>query len=1346
MDLLILRLVVVTLVYRNVVGQSVAICDGIQDLIDLTNTYKTKSMQDLVKNLNDIYKVILGEINTDNTLTPAEKNSLKAILKSLKSMPKQVKLIQKGITAMNSGSPRVKSKYMELDSNNYVRIFGDNLIRQADVFLSLFDSLTWEQKRSQINTLSSLGKRWGKDIASALKKLDDGSEKTTMTSLNKIFKPFNKQMLKVSRTLSKIESMFKSLLKKANDFKDDYECDNAALDTTTVQPTTPRTTRRPTTQRPTTPRPTTSRPTTPRRTTPRPTAARRTTPRPTATTKQGPLGCPVNFDPVCSETTSGPRCSCRCATCDLGDTVECRVWGASHYITFDNHTYDVQTGCFQTLARLYDEQGHTILKVIAHLATGDFEFAGDPEWPGYVSYINSVEFHLGKHMYSINRDRQVYDSLTDEDVIFPYFAYFDESDIVESDEVRWEIFIEEDTDTVIITILPVGFQLSFNGRGTGRVHIKIPESSKSYKYVEGMCGDFNGNPDDDFWEEIRNYVNPGRVFAMINGGCEITMADYEGGWNDSCPCPGKDNWDIPWNNPDHEFDAGAFMTARMACNLYDVCFGKKIEHKLFKTRSCVMDIYSAPTLDTKCEARADVAKACGKIMKHCHIEGRCIGTICYNGGWHRRYYDGKKTVCGCICAPGYTGSDCSIKKGEDEGMVMCRGWGDVHYVSFDKKKYDMQGDCKYYLVKPTTKMLKSQLKFSIQAKNKKSHKGATVSTTDYVELHLTKDVFRISQGKLVTWNGKRLNLDGPIQFTDYYTYHLVRIEKVRACLFRGCDQKTDSYADFIQISVPTLRLRLLFDGNQEFHVHLDSEAWGGELEGLCQNLNGDKDDDLMTCGFRKKDVSNLPNYGTLIGNSCQVANHRCKAETNSDTPPMPDATLVAKAREQCNAACDQGQDPPCFDQVCSPDADQRAMIMESCIVDYYHMIDDRCTVLGQVASKCGVPKAAFQCDSVEQACLNGEFTKLPDGRRFCRCQVGFNGVGCSLRDTCGCGDGGVCNCEADSCQCECHPLFTGPTCNERKELPFHPHDSSRNVDGRWCEIVGEPHYRTFDGANFDFQGHCLYMMSEDILPDDGDYDHYFTISVRNAMRSEFGGNGVTWPTYIVIRVLNKVDIFIGEMQDENSLDVRIVNIRDQEITQITNLPHSEPIGSKDYIPYTAEITKSGETVTAEILPLALKVQFQSNYEARIYLDEHWKGKVKGMCGNYNGVVDDDYVTKTGLRVKTRDNKGTLIGTSWKNTESLPLYDEDSDDCIDNSLPDMPIFDEINQALFDEASEHCRDLCPDILEFRYSACVADYFTTQSEKRMQCKVLLNTLDSTTCTDIPVECEQYASPNRR
>ncbi|CAH1778304.1 unnamed protein product, partial [Owenia fusiformis] len=429
---------------------------------------------------------------------------------------------------------------------------------------------------------------------------------------------------------------------------------------------------------------------------------------------------------------------------------ECRVWGAAHYITFDGHTYDVQTGCWQTLALLYDGidgHDHPIFRVNVHLLTGDHEVdsehehgGGDPEWPGDVSYINTVEIELGQHMYSINIQ------MTLESISLPYY---EETEFVPVDG-PWTIFIDEYDETVYITVWPVGFELSFNGRGTGRVHFKIPQSYKG-KEISGMCGNFNGDPDDDFPEFIRNYVNPGRVFGMIHG----SLCDIEGGlseelWFDNCGCPGTDNWDIPWNNPNQEFDAGAFMTARMACNLNDVCFGKRIEHKPFKTRSCVMDIYSAPTLDTKCEARADVAKACGKIMKHCHIDGSCIGSICYNGGWHKRYYNGKKTVCGCICAPGYTGNDCSMKKGDDEDMVMCRGWGDVHYITFDKKNYDMQGDCKYYLVKPTTKMLKSELKFSIQAKNKKSHKGATVSTTDYVELHLTKDVFRISQGKIVS--------------------------------------------------------------------------------------------------------------------------------------------------------------------------------------------------------------------------------------------------------------------------------------------------------------------------------------------------------------------------------------------------------------------------------------------------------------------------------------------------------------------------------------------------------------------------------------------------------------------
>ncbi|XP_078681185.1 IgGFc-binding protein-like [Branchiostoma floridae x Branchiostoma belcheri] len=187
-----------------------------------------------------------------------------------------------------------------------------------------------------------------------------------------------------------------------------------------------------------------------------------------------------------------------------------------------------------------------------------------------------------------------------------------------------------------------------------------------------------------------------------------------------------------------------------------------------------------------------------------------------------------------------------------------------------------------------------------------------------------------------------------------------------------------------------------------------------------------------------------------------------------------------------------------------------------------------------------------------------------------------------------------------SYSCQCRPGFTG--------------------DGRdcWvraiCRAYGDPHYVTFDGELIHYQGHCTYRLAQncrnDSLP-------FFNVEAENEPR---GNPSVTWVTAVYVDVFNV------------SIAIKKNKVVFLDLVQVTpNIdPHPE-----------VRVRLSGTFVTIET-DFGLKVSFDGWHHVEVIVPETYSGATCGICGNYNGIPADDYLTPDG----TLAGDVTTFGDSW----------------------------------------------------------------------------------------------------
>ncbi|XP_018416845.1 PREDICTED: mucin-5AC-like [Nanorana parkeri] len=183
---------------------------------------------------------------------------------------------------------------------------------------------------------------------------------------------------------------------------------------------------------------------------------------------------------------------------------------------------------------------------------------------------------------------------------------------------------------------------------------------------------------------------------------------------------------------------------------------------------------------------------------------------------------------------------------------------------------------------------------------------------------------------------------------------------------------------------------------------------------------------------------------------------------------------------------------------------------------------------------------------------------------------------------------------------------------------------------RTCVVYGEGHYMTFDGKRFGFSGDCEYTLTQDYCasnPGNGS----FRIITENI---QCGTTGATCS--------KAIKVFLGNFElrlSEGSFEVV-----------------ERDIGGE--VPY--QIRMMGIYLVIEAKN-GLIVMWDKKTSILIKLSPEFKGKVCGLCGNYDGSVSNDFTTRR-LSVVVNVQE---FGNSWKASPTCPDAQPLRDPCIAN---------------------------------------------------------------------------------
>ncbi|XP_028642690.1 mucin-2 [Grammomys surdaster] len=523
---------------------------------------------------------------------------------------------------------------------------------------------------------------------------------------------------------------------------------------------------------------------------------------------------------------------------------------------------------------------------------------------------------------------------------------------------------------------------------------------------------------------------------------------------------------------------------------------------------------------------------------------------------------------------------------------VCSTWGDFHYKTFDGDVFRFPGLCDYNFASDCRDSYKE---FAVHLKRGLGEAGGH-SQIESVLITIKDDTIYLTH-KLAVVNGAMVS-------TPHYSSGLLI-------------EKNDAYTKVYSRA----GLSLMWNREDALMVELDSR-FQNHTCGLCGDFNGmQTQNEFLSDGvhFSAIEFGNMQKInkpGVECGDpevvqepeSCSEHRAECERLLTStafeDCQARVPVELYVQACMQDRCHCPQGGACECstlaeFSRQCShtggrPENWRTASLCpKKCPGNMVYLESsspcvDTCSHL-EVSSLC------------EEHYMDGCF--CPEGTVY----DDITGSGCI---------------PVSQCHCKLHGHLYMPG----QEITNDCEQCVCNA-GRWtcedlpcpetCALEGGSHITTFDGKKFTFHGDCYYVLTKS--------EHNDSYALLGELASCGSTDKQTCLKTVVLLTDNKKNVVAFKSGGS-------VLLNEMEVT----LPHVAAS-------FSIFRPSSYHIVVNTMFGLRLQIQLVPVMQLFVTLDQSAQGQVQGLCGNFNGLESDDFMTSGGMVEAT----GAGFANTWK---------------------------------------------------------------------------------------------------